>query len=403
MRATWELTYPWILAYRRGHRGALSLLVATILGGAMVLPRQSIAQEAKPEIDATIRVASTSAYVQEEFWITISIRFAGLRLGQSIEVQSLPGSQQMWHGNFHELRGKRKISGTRVTETRLFRCKARALRPGPLRIAPVLRVGILKRRRAFIGYTWRESAYDLPARAFTLNVKPLPTEGQPGEFSGAVGQILFDVTLTPTDVAVGDLVKANLSVRGQGYLEEVLPPRISPGRNFRAYDPRLLPDSHGNEKRFEQILVPQSTNAFTVPAVSFSFFDPDREAYRTITRGPFKLTFHEQPVEISAIYNPEEVTSTNVLAETQRQDTPPADTGVSWLSRLRNTGRRTALARDTARARFAPAHSAMILFELRKGAEVRVVETDGRWAKIESNARRGWVSADELMPAENRP
>lgn len=332
--------------------------------------------------------------------MTISVATIDVRLARQIEIQSMPGSRQLWCGEFRELPGKRDLVGRQTRETRLFRCSARALEPGRLRIAPVLRLGVLTRRRSLIGYTWAESAYDLPAAAFALDVKPLPETGRPEAFSDAVGQFFFDVTVTPGDVAVGDLVTVTMSVRGQGYLDAVTAPRLSPGRHFRAYDPRALPASHGNERRFEQILVPQSTNAVAVPEVSFIFFNPESHAYQAITRGPFPLKFHEQTVEKAVVYNPEAL-STNVATGAAGGSGAPPSVPPSWLARLQNSHRQRASARANARARFAPAYSAMILFDLREGEIVHVVQASGGWAKVESNARRGWVPVEQLTPAGN--
>jgi hypothetical protein len=42
-------------------------------------------------------------------------------------------------------------------------------------------------------------------------------------------------------------------------------------------------------KTFEQIVVPQSSDIKELPPVSFSYFDPDAKAFRTLTQPPIKL------------------------------------------------------------------------------------------------------------------
>ncbi len=133
----------------------------------------------------------------------------------------------------------------------------------------------------------------------TLNVKslPLPTEGAPAYFNGAVGDYTMTVTAGPTTVAVGDPITMRVQISGHGALDALTLPDHPAWRDFKAYPPTskvATSDQLGLQgtKTFEQIVTPQNTDVHELPAFSFSFFDPGAKTYRTLTQPPVQLAVH---------------------------------------------------------------------------------------------------------------
>ena len=60
----------------------------------------------------------------------------------------------------------------------------------------------------------------------TIDIRPLPTAGQPASFSGAIGRFHLEVEAHPTFLRVGDPLSMTLTVRGEGLLETVRPPAL---------------------------------------------------------------------------------------------------------------------------------------------------------------------------------
>lgn len=121
-----------------------------------------------------------------------------------------------------------------------------------------------------------------------VNVLPLPEEGKPEDFSGAVGNFDFDVSVTPPEVNVGDPVTVRMKITGDN-LRSVAAPDIK-AEGFKFYDPQVK-DERGT-KTVEQVAIPTTENIKEFPAVSFSYFDPSERTYKTLTKGPFALTVH---------------------------------------------------------------------------------------------------------------
>jgi len=128
----------------------------------------------------------------------------------------------------------------------------------------------------------------------TIQVLALPSENVPSNFNGAVGNYTMTVSAGPTNVAVGDPITVKVQIAGQGHLEALALPDQSGWVGFKAYPPTThieLREQLGVQgtKFFEQLVVPQSADIKALPPVSFSFFDPDKKSYRTLTEPELKL------------------------------------------------------------------------------------------------------------------
>jgi len=133
----------------------------------------------------------------------------------------------------------------------------------------------------------------------TLSVEslPLPAEGAPPNFNGAVGDYTMIVNAGPTNVAVGDPITVRVQISGHGALDALTLPDQPAWRDFKTYPPTskvATSDQLGLQgtKTFEQIVTPQNTDVHELPAFSFSFFDPGAKTYRTLTQAPVQLTVH---------------------------------------------------------------------------------------------------------------
>jgi hypothetical protein len=169
---------------------------------------------------------------------------------------------------------------------------------GPFAASAVIVVPSPDQRRDFFGRLVGEQR-QVALASDTLNVEslPLPAEGVPPNFNGAVGDYSMNVTAGPTNVAVGDPITVRVQISGRGALDALTLPDQPAWRDFKAYPPTQnikTTDQLGIEgiKTFEQIVTPQNTDVHELPAFSFSFFDPGTKTYRTLTQPPVQLAVH---------------------------------------------------------------------------------------------------------------
>ena len=205
-----------------------------------------------------------------------------------------------------------------------------------------------------------------PGRLFVVN--PLPENGRPADFSGLVGAFSLAGALDAAACAPGDIVNLRWELRGDGADELAEPPSVAPGRGFKVYPPHVEARERGR-LAVSQALVPVSTNAAAVAAVSLSVFDPAAGAYRALSAGPFPLRVSARPPA-----PPEPApAAAGPPAESEAAPAVPVP------------------------ARFAPGASARELFVLGEGERVRVRELapDGAWLRVLrlSDGATGWIPA----------
>ncbi len=136
---------------------------------------------------------------------------------------------------------------------------------------------------------------ELESNVISVNILPFPRAGRPDDFQGAVGDFTMEAYIEPLETKVGDPVGLRMSIGGMGNLDTVTAPRVTPGDDFKTYEPQVT--KKGGRKVYEQILIPKSAKVKEVPKVSFSFFNPRTGKYETLEKGPFPLKVIEQPLD----------------------------------------------------------------------------------------------------------
>ncbi len=132
------------------------------------------------------------------------------------------------------------------------------------------------------------------AAAVELTVKPLPAEGKPHDFSGAVGSFQLAADGNPKHVRVGDPVTMKLRVSGRGNFDRMTAPVIKDPTGWRTYPPSnafKADDDVGisGTKTFEMAVVPEVKKT-EMPAFQFAYFDPTAGKYVTLTTEPAALS-----------------------------------------------------------------------------------------------------------------
>lgn len=141
---------------------------------------------------------------------------------------------------------------------------------------------------------FQEKQVQLKTPDATVKILPLPAEGQPADFSGAVGQFDFMVKADPKEVLAGDPVTLTMLVTGVGNFDRIQAPEFPRNQGFKTYQPsaRFEPTTEaGNmgQKIFDQVAVPQKSEIKQIPGISFTFFDPESRKYVTRTSTPIPL------------------------------------------------------------------------------------------------------------------
>ena len=134
------------------------------------------------------------------------------------------------------------------------------------------------------------------ATAPGIEVKPLPEDGRPTDFSGAVGSFTIEASAKPLAVGVGDPITLTYRITdrtGTGRLDSIGPPRLDAPAltdNFRMPTAPLAGSVQGNTKTFTQTLRPTAESVKEIPPVAFSWFDPATGQYETAASKPIAIS-----------------------------------------------------------------------------------------------------------------
>jgi hypothetical protein len=143
-------------------------------------------------------------------------------------------------------------------------------------------------RSDFFGRPIESRVVLLPSQSVALDVAPLPSEGRPIDFNGAVGNFSFSVRVSTNEVAAGDPITLTVQIAGEGAIEPLQLPSLDHWTEFRVYPPVTqvqTTDPYGIKgvKTFEQVVIPKSQNVEFIPPLAFSFFHPESRSYRTLS------------------------------------------------------------------------------------------------------------------------
>ncbi len=151
---------------------------------------------------------------------------------------------------------------------------------------------------SFFDNPFSSSQRDISVRSNRLNitVKPLPVEGRPSYFAGAVGDYTINADVDIARVKVHDSITMTVTVNGTGNIKLINEPELNLSGDFERYDPKISENitRRGNEisgeKKFEYVLIPRRAGIYTLDTISFVYFNPELETYEIVTTTPISLT-----------------------------------------------------------------------------------------------------------------
>lgn len=145
------------------------------------------------------------------------------------------------------------------------------------------------------GITYQDYNYDLKSDPVDIQVAPLPIQNQPADFTGGVGDFKMTSTLDKTRLKTGDAATLRVTISGAGNINLLQAPRISFPGSFDSYDPKITDHLIRNSipfsgsRTFEYVFMPKNPGDYTIPAVAFSYFDPDTKSYLIQRSDSFRI------------------------------------------------------------------------------------------------------------------
>ena len=148
------------------------------------------------------------------------------------------------------------------------------------------------------GYRVEAQKIHIESGSIQLNIRDLPPN-PPENFKGDVGHYSMSIDIeSKTEISSSESIKAKVTLNGKGKLYELSPPSLTEDEHWKIIS-KSKRELGQNRKRtegiaeFDYLIQPRNTGpAKTTPGFTFSFLDPDLEAYTTIAYPGVPITIN---------------------------------------------------------------------------------------------------------------
>ncbi|HXC25103.1 MAG TPA: BatD family protein, partial [Gemmatimonadaceae bacterium] len=134
--------------------------------------------------------------------------------------------------------------------------------------------------------------HSAPQRVVVL---PLPMQGRPSDFSGAVGQFTLAAVADSQGLRTENAFSVRVAVTGTGDIALLQRPVLTiPWATVVNTSDSVMWDSTGTlmhgSKEFRWLVTPQSGGHLTIPQIRYSYFNPTTKTYATAATAAISLT-----------------------------------------------------------------------------------------------------------------
>lgn len=155
--------------------------------------------------------------------------------------------------------------------------------------------------------TYQNVRYNCKSKPVTIHVNPLPTEGRPGSFSGAVGNYTMNSSIDKTSLMANEAITIRFTISGSGNVKMIDKLNIKFPYDFEVYEPKITQNSKVNNdivsgtKVFEYVVIPRNSGDFRIEPFEFSFFNPSKKEYVTLTSPEFEVHVEGRGTELQEV------------------------------------------------------------------------------------------------------
>lgn len=155
------------------------------------------------------------------------------------------------------------------------------------------------------GQQYEDIEVKAKSNAITIEVLPLPEDGRPVNFNGAVGKLNFRAETNAQTLKANEALNLKITISGSGNFPLMDAPKLNLPESFESYDPKVA--ENGSSKTFDYLIIPRSEGEYTIKDLDFSYFNTETKKYSTIQSPEIKITvLPADPNSADAqVYNPQ--------------------------------------------------------------------------------------------------
>jgi len=259
-------------------------------------------------------ISKRSPYVNEPITIVYKLYFAQNVNPTDVDVVDMPKYNDFWSYNVDIPNRNIDTSiykGERYNFVEWRKVVLYPQRAGKLEINPLsldVTVNVPTGKRDFFQRViYTQVPKLVSAGNLTINVKHLPTEGQPVDFSGAVGNFSIDVSTSKKQLKANESLQAKVKIFGRGNLRLFGMPNLQTPSAIEQYEPETSENIRSNLSGMSgsitqsYTLIPQMQGKYPIPSIEFSFFNPKKKTYETIKSSEQLVDVTEGPLANRAV------------------------------------------------------------------------------------------------------
>ena len=269
-------------------------------------------------------------YMGQQVTVTYEL-YTRLGIASQMSVSKLPSYEGFWS---EEINVPNNITfKTEVYNGKQYRVgilKKVALFPtqqGVLSVTPMeLNIPVQIQRRSQSGNIFdnffndpffnNTQAVNYDAKSNTLHIKviPLPNQNVPKSFNGAVGNYTINSQLDKTNTKTNQPVDLKINISGTGNIQLLNLPEVKLPTGLEQYEPKTSDQVNrigliNGSKTIDYLIVPRVTGKKEIPPVKFSFFNPAKHEYVTVSTQPYEINVAQGPASDQSLagYSKEDI------------------------------------------------------------------------------------------------
>ncbi len=250
-------------------------------------------------------VNKTRVHEQECILLSYKLYFAGVDVAQFTNNTKIPEftgflKQEMELGEIQtelEHYNGRNYQTAVLYQTLLYPQHAGDIQIDPATFEAIVRVQNRAQVRSifddFFG-SYTNVSKVLKAPGVKIHVESLPA-GKPAGFSGGVGLFNIRSSISTKEMKTNEAVTLKLEITGTGNMKLLKTPAIDWPEGFEVYDPKVNNNFKNTTagvsgtKTIEYLAIPRAAGDWTIPAITFSYYDIQADEYRTLTTPAYTL------------------------------------------------------------------------------------------------------------------
>ena len=239
----------------------------------------------------------------------------------SYSVSKLPNTTGFWAEEFpmgnqpktyNEIYKGQKFTVAEIKKTALFPTDPGKKTITPMQIECDVRIQNQRRRSIFdsffddpfFGRSVRQAINSPPIK---IEVLPLPEQGKPAAFSGAVGTFSITAKIDKNHVKTNEAVALKVKIAGTGNIKVLPSPKIEISADFEQYEPKVTQSINraGNtisgNKTFEYVLIPRFPGMQKIKPIEFTYFDIRSKSYKILSTPEININVEKGSDDFIAI------------------------------------------------------------------------------------------------------